>query len=639
MASNDPVIDADVDGDNRASSREPPGVIESTVRPPREDDEAEEEDDGKDVERIVDGSDAESSSEDASDADEDPDDAGSVSADADDVDDAGAAPAFIAEPDPPPETPPVRGNVLDSGVILRECRATDAAGCTHATCVGGDFARLGPVPDLAIFARHLVVLDVGDNALGRDADALPVHPFTTLADALPNLRRLAAPCNGLTNLPSRTALAETAGGLRKLVELDLGYNSLDTAALANLAGLPRLVTLNLEGNRATTAFFGFGDEAAAAASSFPALERLDLSDQSPKMSTLGEARHVVNGTFMPNLRVLNLSGNSVTDVAAARALYDARGRLREVGASGNPFADHALAAATRDAFVADDTYGLSIDGDADAFELGVGSHSPRARGRGVGSDRFATESPFKAEAKPDSFVSVRRCELGGVNTLAVPLFGLNAFGKAIGRCVVMLTAPSERVSGSSGGVRGMSRADSEVSFEVEEEEAFGETVGTIRTVLDPDVLDGRYSPYTTTSASSGGTSPGSVVNARPGSPTAALMDALGVSDDDLSVTYQTGVSSNASEAYRTLRRALQKPGVDERDVRAALRGDDAWAPSAARGTAASRVKATSGPRKKAILTLIDAEETRAREVSRDVGIHMGSRLGRVDDILARIARL
>jgi hypothetical protein len=79
--------------------------------------------------------------------------------------------------------------------------------------------------------------------------------------------------------------------------------------------------------------------------------------------------------------------------------------------------------------------------------------------------------------------------------------------------------------------------------------------------------------------------------------------------------------------------------VDERDVRAALRGDDAWAPSAARGTAASRVKATSGPRKKAILTLIDAEETRAREVSRDVGIHMGSRLGRVDDILARIARL
>ena len=423
MASNDPVIDADVDEDSRASSREPPGVIESTVRPPREDDEAEEEDDGKDVERVVDGSDAESSSEDASDADEDPDDAGSVSADADDVDDAGAAPAFIAEPDPPPETPPVRGNVLDSGVILRECRATDAGGCTHATCVGGDFARLGPVPDLAIFARHLVVLDVGDNALGRDADALPVHPLTTLADALPNLRRLAAPCNGLTNLPSRTALAETAGGLRKLVELDLGYNSLDTAALANLAGLPRLVTLNLAGNRATTAFFGFGDEAAAAASSFPALERLDLSDQSPKMSTLGEARHVVDGTFMPNLRVLNLSGNSVTDVAAARALYDARGRLREVGASGNPFADHALAAATRDAFVADGTYGLSIDGDADAFELGVGSHSPRARGRGVGSDRFATESPFKAEAKPDSFVSVRRCELGGVNTLAVPLFG------------------------------------------------------------------------------------------------------------------------------------------------------------------------------------------------------------------------
>ena len=257
----------------------------------------------------------------------------------------------------------------------------------------------------------------------------------------------------------------------------------------------------------------------------------------------------------------------------------------------------------------------------------------------MGSDRFATESPFKAEAKPDSFVSVRRCELGGVNTLAVPLFGFNAFGKAIGRCVVMLTAPSERVSGSSGGVGGMSRADSEVSFEVEEEEAFEETVGTIRTVLDPDVLDGRYSPYTTTSASSGGTSPGSVVNARPGSPTAALMDALGVSDDDLSVTYQTGVSSNASEAYRTLRRALQKPGVDERDVRAALRGDDAWAPSAARGTAASRVKATSGPRKKAILTLIDAEEIRAREVSRDVGIHMGSRLGRVDDILTRIARL
>lgn len=222
--------------------------------------------------------------------------------------------------------------------------------------------------------------------------------------------------------------------------------------------------------------------------------------------------------------------------------------------------------------------------------------------------------------------------------MAVPLGGFNSFGKAIGRCAVMLTAPSEREEADRFGAE----LATEVSFEVEEDdETFrsgGETAGSTPNAA---AIDGRYSPYASASDSE---SPESVVRSlRPASPTARLKSALGVSDDDydpsMTSSHRTGVSSNASEAYRSLRRALAKPGVDERDVRAALRGDGSWAPAAARGTVATEAKKNAGPRKKAILELIDAEEERARAASRDVGMNMGSRLGRVDDVLARLARL
>ena len=260
--------------------------------------------------------------------------------------------------------------------------------------------------------------------------------------------------------------------------------------------------------------------------------------------------------------------------------------------------------------------------------------SPRARGRGARSDRFAQWTRDAVEVHADSFVSVRRCELGGKRTLAVPLGGFNSFGKAIGRCAVMLTAPSEREEANFFGPE----LATEVSFEVEEDdETFlfgGETAGSTR-----NAIDGRYSPYATSTSDSSASnaSPDAVVDVRPGSPTARLARALRVSDDDSH--HRTGVFSNASEAYRSLKRALAKPGVDERDVRAALRGDASWAPTAARGTAATDAKKSDGPRKKAILELIDAEEERARAASRDVGMNMGSRLGRVDDVLARLARL
>ena len=182
MASEDPVIEADADGDDRVPPHDHPGSNESSVHvgvDAAANDEDVEDEDG--VDGTVDESDAGSGSEDAG------DDEGSVSDeaadDASDTDDANVAPASIPKtPDPPPKTPPVRGDTLDSRAIFARCRATDAAECTHATCSGGDFARLGPARDLAIFAAHLVVLDVGDNALGRDADVLPVHPLAILAD-------------------------------------------------------------------------------------------------------------------------------------------------------------------------------------------------------------------------------------------------------------------------------------------------------------------------------------------------------------------------------------------------------------------------------------------------------------------------
>ena len=209
------------------------------------------------------------------------------------------------------------------------------------------------------------------------------------------------------------------------------------------------------------------------------------------------------------------------------------------------------------------------------------------------SDRFAQWTRDAVEKCADSFVSVRRCELGGTRTLAVPLGGFNSFGKAIGRCAVMLTAPSEREEADFG-----PELATEVSFEVEEDdETFpgGETAGGS---TRNDTIDGRYSPYAATSGSSAsGASTDAVVDARPGSPTARLALALGVSadDDDAPVTsHRTGVFSNASEAYRSLKRALAKPGVDERDVRAALRGNASWAPAAARGTAATEAKNAPG---------------------------------------------
>ncbi|ACO66006.1 predicted protein [Micromonas commoda] len=650
MASEDPVIEADADGDDRVPPHDRPGSNESSVHvgvdAGANDEDVEDEDsvDGSDDE-----SDAGSGSEDAG------DDEGSVSDeaadDASDTDDANVAPASIPQtPDPPPKTPPVRGNTLDSRAIFARCRATDAAECTHATCSGGDFARLGPARDLAIFAAHLVVLDVGDNALGRDADVLPVHPLAILATSLPKLRRLAAPCNAFENLPSAASIAETAGGLRKLVELDLSYNSLDSSALAHLAGLPRLVTLNLAGNRVDRVFVECDTQSTdnrhsstiesagvprSRAPAFPALERLDLSDQSPRMSALGDPAAACAGAFAPNLRVLNLADNDVGDLDPLRRLYESTRRLREVGASGNPVAARAIAAATRDAFDADDGYGLGFRvPDVTDVTGAMDVTSPRARGRGARSNRFAQWTRDAVEVHADSFVSVRRCELGGKRTLAVPLGGFNSFGKAIGRCAVMLTAPSEREEAYFFGPE----LATEVSFEVEEDdETFlfgGETAGSTR-----NAIDGRYSPYATSTSDSSASnaSPDAVVDARPGSPTARLARALRVSDDDSH--HRTGVFSNASEAYRSLKRALAKPGVDERDVRAALRGDASWAPTAARGTAATDAKKSDGPRKKAILELIDAEEERARAASRDVGMNMGSRLGRVDDVLARLARL
>ena len=655
MASEDPVIEADADGDDRVPPHDHPGSNESSVHvgvDAAANDEDDEDEDG--VER-VDGSDAGSGSEDASDEE------GSVSDDADDAseaDDADVAPASIPKtPDPPPRTPPVRGNTLDSRAIFARCRATDAAECTHATCSGGDFARLGPARDLAIFAAHLVVLDVGDNALGRDAAVLPVHPLAILAASLPNLRRLRAPCNAFENLPSAASIAETAGGLRKLVDLDLGYNSLDASALVRLAALPRLVTLNLAGNRVESLFVKCDDATGGTvpggtvpgAPAFPALERLDLSDQSPRMTSLGDVTHACAGAFAPNLRVLNLADNDITDVSdisQLTRLYESTRRLREVGASGNPVASKALAAATRDAFDADAGWGVgrsrSDVTDVTDAENGFTSlcppyeprrnvTSPRARGGGRNrSDRHAQWTRDAVEVNADSFVSVRRCELGGKRTLAVPLGGFNSFGKAIGRCAVMLTAPSEREDADLG-----AELATEVSFEVEDDdETFrsgGETAGSTPNAA----IDGRYSSESPESES--------VVRVRHASPTARLARALGVSDDDhdpsMTSSHRTGVSSNASEAYRSLRRALAKPGVDERDVRAALRGEGSWAPAAARGTVATEAKKNAGPRKKAILELIDAEEERARAASRDVGMNMGSRLGRVDDVLARLARL
>ena len=665
MASEDPVVEADADGDDRVPPHDHPGSNESPVHVgvhAAANDEDDEDEDG--VERH-DGSDAGSGSEDAGDEE------GFVSDEADDAseaDDTDVAPASIPKtPDPPPKTPPVRGNTLDSRAIFARCRATDAAECTHATCSGGDFARLGPARDLAIFAAHLVVLDVGDNALGRDADLLPVHPLAILAASLPNLRRLRAPCNAFENLPSAASIAETAGGLRKLVELDLGYNSLDASALVRLAALPRLVTLNLAGNRVETLFVEC-DEATSGTvpggtvpggtvpgvpPAFPALERLDLSGQSPRMSALGDVTAACAGAFAPNLRVLNLADNDVADahVSQLTRLYESTRRLREVGASGNPVASKALAAATRDAFDADAGWGVGrsrsdvrTDVVTDVTDVESSNRrnvtSPRARGGGRNrSDRHAQWTRDAVEVNADSFVSVRRCELGGKRTLAVPLGGFNSYGKAIGRCAVMLTAPSEREEADRLGAE----LATEVSFEVEEDdETFrsgGETAGSTPNAA---AIDGRYSPYADSESDS--ESPESVVRSlRPASPTARLKIALGVSDDDydlpMTSSHRTGVSSNASEAYRSLRRALAKPGVDERDVRAALRGDASWAPAAARGTVATEAKKNAGPRKKAILELIDAEEERARAASRDVGMNMGSRLGRVDDVLARLARL
>lgn len=617
MASDDPVIEADADEDDRVPPRDRPGSNESSVHV-GVDASANDDDDG-DEDGGFDGSDASVGSEDAGDEE------GVVSDEAaDDASEAGDANVALASipktPDPPRKTPPFRGNTLDSRAIFARCRATDAAECAHATCSGGDFARLGPARDLAIFAAHLVVLDVGDNALGRDADVLPVHPLAILATSLPNLRRLAAPCNAFENLPSAASIAETAGGLRKLVDLDLGYNSLDASALVHLAALPRLVTLNLAGNRVDRMFVKkMLDVSGGTSPAFPGLERLDLSDQSPRMTALGDPALACAGAFVPNLRVLNLAANDVGDLTALTLLYESRRRLREVGASGNPVAARALAAATRNAFDADAGYGLGfrVPDVTDATD-GMYVTSPRARGGGeVRGFRWTRGAVEKCV---DSFVSVRRCELGGTRTLAVPLGGFDSFGKAIGRCAVMLTAPSEREGADFG-----PELATEVSFEVEEDdETFpgGETAGG-STRNDTASTD-------------------AVVDARPGSPTARLALALGVSadDDDALVTsHRTGVFSNASEAYRSLKRALAKPGVDERDVRAALRGNASWAPAAARGTAATEAKKRAGPRKKAILELIDAEEKRARAASRDVGMNMGSRLGRVDDVLSRLARL
>ena len=636
MASDEPVIDADADGDDRVPPRDRPGSNESSVHV-GVDASANDDDDGDDEdEDRVDGSDASVGSEDAGDEE------GVVSDEAaDDASEAGDANVALASipktPDPPRKTPPpFRGNPLDSRAIFARCRATDAAECAHATCSGGDFARLGPARDLAIFAAHLVVLDVGDNALGRDADVLPVHPLAILATSLPNLRRLAAPCNAFENLPSAASIAETAGGLRKLVDLDLGYNSLDASALVHLAALPRLVTLNLAGNRVDRMFVKKIDVSGGTSPAFPGLERLDLSDQFPRMTALGDPALARAGAFVPNLRVLNLAGNDVGDLTALMLLYESRRRLREVGASGNPVAARALAAATRDAVDADAGYGLGFR--VPDVTDGKNVTSPRARGAGARSDRFAQWTRDAVEVHANSFVSVRRCELGGKRTLAVPLGGFNSFGKAIGRCAVMLTAPSEREEADFG-----PELATEVSFEVEEDDETFPGVETAGGSTQNDTIDGRYSPYAATSGSSASSaSTDAVVDARPGSPTARLALALGVSadDDDAPVTsHRTGVFSNASEAYRSLKRALAKPGVDERDVRAALRGNASWAPAAARGTAATEAKKRAGPRKKAILELIDAEEERARAASRDVGMNMGSRLGRVDDVLSRLARL
>ena len=159
------------------------------------------------------------------------------------------------------------------------------------------------------------------------------------------------------------------------MELDLGYNSLDASALVGLAALPRLVTLNLAGNRVETSFVECDKQSTndgrsstidsagvprSRAPAFPALERLDLSGQSPRMSALGDVTAACAGAFAPNLRVLNLADNDVADahVSQLRRLYESTRRLREVGASGNPVAARALAAATRDAFDADAGWGV-----------------------------------------------------------------------------------------------------------------------------------------------------------------------------------------------------------------------------------------------------------------------------------------
>ncbi|KAJ3168694.1 X-ray radiation resistance-associated protein 1 [Geranomyces variabilis] len=123
--------------------------------------------------------------------------------------------------------------VLDGFFMLNKAPADDPDN-VYLLDITGENLCLVIEDDLTMFA-NLQTLRCGENSL----------PFAKLG-VLPGLRKLAIPCNGLTDLD-----LEVEGRYLCLEHLDVSYNRLTPAAIIVLASLPSLRSLDLSTNNLT----------------------------------------------------------------------------------------------------------------------------------------------------------------------------------------------------------------------------------------------------------------------------------------------------------------------------------------------------------------------------------------------------
>ncbi|CAM9645145.1 unnamed protein product, partial [Phaeothamnion confervicola] len=182
--------------------------------------------------------------------------------------------------------------------LLLDACGSDLPDRAREADVGGGLFTAVVAEDVTYFSQ-LERIDAGGNLL----------PFSAFS-ALPRLRELRLPCNGLTDLtppPHALCGVKRLTGYSALMFLDLSYNALSQAALGALAGLPQLQELDLTCN----GLWRLPAELTAARS----LERLTL-----ERNRFEDPQVLVLLAALPALRHLGLAYNYLTRLPMPAAL-------------------------------------------------------------------------------------------------------------------------------------------------------------------------------------------------------------------------------------------------------------------------------------------------------------------------------